>query len=54
MNQITEIMARSLSLEELAQRLRDHDDPAIRVFAEKVIAGLDGIELAEELEQFLR
>lgn len=45
MNPVTEMLARSLSLEELAQRLRDHADPAVRVFAEKVIEGIDDLEI---------
>lgn len=47
MSGISELAAKSFSLEELANRLRDHDEPAVRVLAEKTIAAIDRRELAE-------
>lgn len=41
MTALSELMAKSLSLEELATRLRDHDEPAVRIFAERVIREID-------------
>jgi hypothetical protein len=38
---ITELMAKSFSLEELAQRLRDHDEAAVRVLAERALEEID-------------
>lgn len=32
---MTELIARSLKFEELVDRLADHEDPAVRVFAKK-------------------
>lgn len=46
MNQLTELMAKSLSLEELAMRLRDHDEPAVRLFAERVLKQIEESESA--------
>lgn len=37
MNDISELTARNLSLDELAERLRDHEDVAVRVLALRVI-----------------
>lgn len=45
---ISETTARNLSLDELAARLREHVDPAVRVFAERVDAALTYAELQEE------
>jgi hypothetical protein len=41
---LSELTAKNLSLEELAQRLRDHDEPAVRVFAERVIESIENLE----------
>jgi hypothetical protein len=38
MSEVTELMARSLSVLELADRFIGHSDPAVRVLAEKLIA----------------
>lgn len=35
---MNELLANSLKLEELAERLRDHSDPAVQVFAMKFLA----------------
>jgi hypothetical protein len=37
MSEITELMARSLTLDELSSRLVDHSDVAVRVFAQRVM-----------------
>lgn len=37
MSEITELMARSLTLDELGDRLADHPDIAVRVFAQRVM-----------------
>lgn len=50
MMQISELLAKSLSLEELASRLRDHDEPAVRMLAERVIKAIDDRELEEFVE----
>lgn len=34
---ITELLARSLSIQELADRLSDHPDVAVRILAQRVI-----------------
>lgn len=47
MSPISELTAKNLSLDELALRLRDHDDVAVRFFAEKVIAAIDRSELPD-------
>lgn len=47
---ITEATARALTLEELAERLRDHVDPAVRLLAARVIAAMDYGALQEEDE----
>lgn len=47
---VNELTAKNLSLDELATRLRDHDDPAVRVFAERVIEAIDYQALTEESE----
>ena len=52
MIQMTELMAKSLSLEELAMRLRDHDEPGVRVFAERVIKQIDERDEDSESELF--
>ena len=48
MSPISELTAKNLSLEELALRLRDHDDVAVRLLADKVIAAIDRAELSQE------
>jgi len=48
---ITETLARSLTLEELATRLESHDDIAVRVFIEKYNAS-DVVYLQERLDAF--
>ena len=50
MSALPELTAKSLSLDELASRLRDHDEPAIRIFAERVINALDRAEISEGQE----
>lgn len=52
MSPVNELQAKSLTLEELAERMRDHDEPAVRVFAERVLESLDELEVAEELASF--
>lgn len=47
MTAITELMAKSLSLEELATRLRDHAEPAVRILAERVIREIDDADDGE-------
>jgi hypothetical protein len=47
MSDISELMAKSFSIEELANRLRDHGEPAVRILAEKVISAIDRQELRE-------
>lgn len=39
MRELTELMARGMTLEELAEALRDHADAAVRVLAMKIISG---------------
>lgn len=50
MNDISELTARNLSLEELAERLRDHEDVAVRVLALRVIEAELSEYAAEEFE----
>lgn len=47
---MNELTAKNLTLEELAQRLRDHSDPIVRMFAERVIADVDRLAEAESIE----
>lgn len=47
MSNISELAAKSFSLEELANRLRDHNEPAVRILAEKVITAIDRREILE-------
>ena len=44
MTELTELRAKYMSLEELAEALRDHADPAVRELAKKVISSLGGAE----------
>lgn len=37
MSEITELMARSLTLQELADRLTNHKDPVVAAFAQRVL-----------------
>lgn len=39
MRELTELMARGMTLEELAEALRDHPEPAVRELAMKIIRG---------------
>lgn len=52
MSPVNELQAKSLTLEELAMRMRDHDEPAVRVFAERVLESLDELEAADEISAF--
>jgi hypothetical protein len=45
MNQLTELQARNFSLEEIARRLLDHSEPAIRVFAGRVVEAIESQEI---------
>lgn len=50
--QISELMARSLTVAELAERLRDHPDYAVRNFVERSLQECQDIEdLSEELRR---
>jgi len=49
---ITEVLARSLTLDELSTRMLEHNDVAVRVFAQRVIAEAD--ELAQESFDYLK
>lgn len=44
MNEISELRAKYMSLEELAEALLEHPDPAVRELAKKVISQLADIE----------
>lgn len=50
MSSLSELAAQSFSMEELSQRMRDHDDPAVRVLAEKVLTALDRQDISDLAE----
>lgn len=47
---MNELTAENLSLEELAERMQDHQEPAVRIFARRVLKALDDEELLEFIE----
>jgi hypothetical protein len=50
MSELTETQARNFSLEESARRLLDHTEPAIRIFAGRILQAIESNEIAVNTE----